>query len=431
MLYSLISVNIWYPKNKLWIHEKNFFMLKDKINNIYINCYKYNYDTINEKMYDKYLRKLKLVLKFKAIFHFDILAHQYFDTFTGQFFLNDEDKLIINETTELLSEKIIVYHHYDTVYFNKMFLNQHEKKRSLSEPKIFRRFRKFWPKADNRKKLTIATFRKELDYEKTSKIEYTIDIKNKRIEGVFEVIRKPEIEIKQFHLPIEQQAIPASCEIEKMMTNYLFNFNYPFIRGKEKINMAISGAYNFDERFKEEKGKELEEKLKNKDIILDKFSGILEETGIAYYMKIKDFRCLDILYYDDELICIYKRTVEVDEETNELIVKNHSLIFELESEKSISSYLRDLVVDSKELLSNYELTDNFYNNINKLIFLLTDTGIIVMPEYPNMKLDNGDECLENPNIETAERIFISSNDLKNYLNETHYLFNFFNRKELV
>lgn len=36
ILYSLISVNIWYPKNKLWIHEKNFFMLKDKINNIYI-----------------------------------------------------------------------------------------------------------------------------------------------------------------------------------------------------------------------------------------------------------------------------------------------------------------------------------------------------------------------------------------------------------
>ena len=247
--------------------------------------------------------------------------------------------------------------------------------------------------------MTIATFRKELDYEKTSKIEYTIDIKNKRIEGVFEVIRKPEIEIKQFHLPIEQQAVPASCEIEKMMTNYLFNFNYPFIRGKEKINMAISGAYNFDERFKEEKGKELEEKLKNKDIILDKLSGILEETGIAYYMKIKDFRCLDILYYDDELICVYKRTVEVDEETNELIVKNHSLIFELESERSISSYLKDLVVDSKELLSNYE--------------------------------HNGDECLENPNIETAERIFISSNDLKNYLNETHYLFNFFNRKELV
>ena len=279
--------------------------------------------------------------------------------------------------------------------------------------------------------MTIATFRKELDYEKTSKIEYTIDIKNKRIEGVFEVIRKPEIEIKQFHLPIEQQAVPASCEIEKMMTNYLFNFNYPFIRGKEKINMAISGAYNFDERFKEEKGKELEEKLKNKDIILDKFSGILEETGIAYYMKIKDFRCLDILYYDDELICVYKRTIEVDEETNELIVKNHSLIFELESERSINSYLKDLVVDSKELLSNYELTDNFYNNIDNSIFLLTDTGIIVMPEYPDMKLDNGDECLENPNIETAERIFISSNDLKNYLNETHYLFNFFNRKELV
>ena len=137
--------------------------------------------------------------------------------------------------------------------------------------------------------------------------------------------------------------------------------------------------------------------------------------------KFKDFRCLDISYYDDEVICVYKRTVEADKDSKKAIVKNNSLIFELDREKSISSYLKDLVTDSKELLSKYDVSDYFYNNIDSLIFLLTDTGIIVMPEYLNIKLDNGDECLENPNIETAERIFISSNDLKEYLNRSHYL----------
>ena len=106
------------------------------------------------------------------------------------------------------------------------------------------------------------------------------------------------------------------------------------------------------------------------------------------------------------------------------MVKNNSLIFELDSEKSISSYLRDLVVDSKELLSNYELTDNFYNNMNKLIFLLTDTGIIVMPEYPDLDINDSADEYE----EIAERIFIPTEHLKNYLNKSHYLFNFFSRR---
>ena len=100
----------------------------------------------------------------------------------------------------------------------------------------------------------------------------------------------------------------------------------------------------------------------------------------------------------------------------------------MNGEKSVSSYLKDLVIDSKELLSNYVVADYFYDNIDNLIFLLTDTGIIVMPEYTNLILSDEDYDLENTNEKIASRIFISSNDLKNYLNRSHSLFSFFDRQ---
>ena len=116
------------------------------------------------------------------------------------------------------------------------------------------------------------------------------------------------------------------------------------------------------------------------------------------------------------------------ERSDDAIVKNHSFIFELNGEKSISSYLRNLVPDSKELLSKYVVPDYFYDNIENLIFLLTYTGIIVMPEYTNLILSDEDYDLENTNEKIADKIFISSNDLKNYLNRSHSLFNFFDSK---
>lgn len=136
-------------------------------------------------------------------------------------------------------------------------------------------------------------------------------------------------------------------------------------------------------------------------------------------LKILD--AFDISYYDNEVICVYKRTVEVDKDSKKAIVKNNSLIFELDSEKSISSYLKDLVTDSKGLLSKYDVSDYFYNNIDNLIFLLTDTGIIVIPEYTNLIISDEDYDLENINKKIAERIFISSNDLKEYLNRSYYV----------
>ena len=435
----------WYSQNKIIVDGKDFFMLKDKVNNIYINCYRYK-DNAYAKWFNDHHSKMEDILSLNNNWaedesrikrQFDGFANEYFDRFPSQIFINNGDELIIRETSKLYIDEMVVYHDYDKKYFKDLYYRQYKIETPFQyyefNPNDKPKFEGWYSKEDVRDKLTTITFRKELDYERTSKIEYTMDIENKRIEGVFEVIRKPEIEVKQFYIPIEQMSFPDQLsykydglgvdETKKMLTNYLFNFNYPFIKGKEKINMAISGAYNFDERFKQEKGKELEEKLNHKNALFDIFCP-LDAIGLIYYRKFKDFRCLDISYYDDEVICVYKRTVEADAESKEAMVKNNSLIFELDSERSISSYLRDLVVNSKELLSNYELTDNFYNNMNKLIFLLTDTGIIVMPEYPDLDVNDSADEYE----EIAERVFIPTEHLKNYLNKSHYLFKFFNRR---
>ena len=428
----------WYSQNKIIVDGKDFFMLKDKVNNIYINCYRYK-DKAYAKWFNDHHSKMEDILSLNNNWaedepkrQFDSFANEYFDRFPSQIFINRGDELIIRESSPLYIDEMMVYHDYDKKYFKDLYYRQYKIETPFQyyefNPNDKPKFEGWYSKEDVRDKLASITFKKDLDYERTSKIEYTMDIENKIIEGVFEVIRKPEIEIKQFYIPIEQMSFPDKLsykydglgvdETKKMLTNYLFNFNYPFIKGKEKINMAVSGAYNFDERFKEEKGKELEEKLNNKNLVFDIFCS-LDYIGLIYYRKFKDFRCLDISYYDDEVICVYKRIVELDAETKKAMVKNNSLIFELNSERSISSYLKDLVTDSKELLSNYELTDNFYNNMDKLIFLLTDTGIIVMPEYSNLDINDSADEYE----EIAERIFIPTEHLKNYLKENHYLFN--------
>ncbi|MEI0702709.1 hypothetical protein [Brachyspira intermedia] len=383
----------WYAKNKILVYEKSFFMLKDRINNIYINCYKYK-DNDYDEWYRKHRGKIKYLIKVK----FDNFAREYFASFTGQMFINNENKLMIRETNELNNNEINVYRDYDMDYFERLKENQ---------------LKSYLPYE--------TSWKESIKFNKWSSKE----------------------EIREFYIPVEQttftndkfSAYLGMDEVRKMLTNYLFNFNYPFIRGKEKINSAISGAYYFDENFKESKGRELEEELKNKELIIEKFHHYdqnktyhSDKIGIIYYKKLKDFRCFDILYYDDELICIYKRTVEADERSDDAIVKNHSFIFELNGEKSISSYLRNLVPDSKELLSKYVVPDYFYDNIENLIFLLTYTGIIVMPEYTNLILSDEDYDLENTNEKIADKIFISSNDLKNYLNRSHSLFNFFDSK---
>lgn len=78
----------------------------------------------------------------------------------------------------------------------------------------------------------------------------------------------------------------------------------------------------------------------------------------------------------------------------------------MNSQKLISSYFKDLVNNSDNLLKIYNAPNSFYND--NLIFLITDMGIVVMS-------DNG-----------YEKIFISLDDLKDHINKEHYLAYLFN-----
>ncbi|PPS21425.1 hypothetical protein DJ52_11075, partial [Brachyspira murdochii] len=104
-------------------------------------------------------------------------------------------------------------------------------------------------------------------------------------------------------------------------------------------------------------------------------------------------------------ICIYKRITQVEED-KKLTINNISLIYDLNSQKLISSYFKDLVNNSDNLLKIYNAPNSFYND--NLIFLITDMGIVVMS-------DNG-----------YEKIFISLDDLKDHINKEHYLAYLFN-----
>lgn len=416
-------------------------MLKDKVNNVYINCYKYN-DNIS-----KYHRKYRKVAKYIYRMQYDSYANQYLSYFTGQMFINHGDELIIRETTELDSEGITIYDDYNIGYFidkqkkrfnkeviDNMMMEIGSRKEEIKEEfkkmgkeklgraieREYNRYRrdridmeisegKFY----GRDIFADIQFKTELDYERTSNIEYEMLIDGELIEGVFEVIRVPELKIKEFYSPIIIGSIDD--ESHMMILNYLLNINYPFIDGKPRINLALSGSENFNEYFQKEKGKEFYKAID--DFKLDNVSwlscGLALDNVMSFYYRLKSFRNFDILYYDNRVVCVYKRVTKVDSENKELTMNNFSFIFELNSQKSISSYFTDLVVNGEELLSKYDTTQRFYNDINKLIFLLTDTGIIVMPQ------------------DREERIFIYSDDLKEYLDKNHYLFYFFNTQELL
>ncbi|MBW5409570.1 hypothetical protein E6A50_04200, partial [Brachyspira hampsonii] len=76
-------------------------------------------------------------------------------------------------------------------------------------------------------------------------------------------------------------------------------------------------------------------------------------------------------------------------------------IYNLNNQQLISSYFKDLVNNTKELLKKYDAPDNFYND--DLLFLITDIGIVVMSDNEYKK------------------IFIKLSDIKDYINKEHYL----------
>ncbi len=126
-----------------------------------------------------------------------------------------------------------------------------------------------------------------------------------------------------------------------------------------------------------------------------------------YFIKIKDLYAFNILYLDGKTICIYKRLVKIDD-SKEIIINNVSLIYDLNNQKLISPYLKDLLNDCEELLKKYNAPKDFYSNIDSLIFGVIDSFIIIMKE------------------KDYEKIFIDYKNIKEYINKEHYLAYLFN-----
>ena len=343
LIISIIVLVIIFKilmKNKyrpyFYIKDITFFILKDNINNMYIYCNRF--ENIDEGIHYLYM---------------------------GKIFINNADLFGIYEIAGN-SKKIEVFD-YDTEEFITL----------------------------NRKNIA------EINLKNTnlSKIEYVMEINGKRIEGIFEIINEPKINIKNFHVCGFKYLKTYSRGIIVTILNHLFNFYYVFIDNREKINFDINGEYIFSEDFKCKKEKELSDEVSS---ILKQFSTYELKQ---YFAKIKDLYAFNILYFDEKTICIYKRVTKI-EENKKLSINNVSLIYDLNNQKLISSYFKDLVNNSDDLLKKYNAPNNFYND--DLVFIITDIGVMVMS-------DSG-----------YERIFIALDDMKYYINKDHYLAYLFN-----
>ena len=120
------------------------------------------------------------------------------------------------------------------------------------------------------------------------------------------------------------------------------------------------------------------------------------------YNELKEFKSFNILYYDDKTICVYKRFSKL-EDMKLVEINNLFAIFELDSQKLISPYLKDLVNEPEKLLREYNADSDFYSNIDNLVFGVTDSFIVIMKEKGYGK------------------IFIDYKNIKEYINKDHYL----------
>ena len=204
-------------------------------------------------------------------------------------------------------------------------------------------------------------------------------------------------------------------KVEERFVYNVFNFNYFFINGKEKINSFINGAEEFSDEFVKEKIEE------NRDIIgsyvkeyyKKDWQSLFDDSILSYisdykniYNELKEFKSFNILYYDDKTICIYKRFSKL-EDMKLVEINNIFALFELDSQKLISPYLKDLVKDPEELLREYNADSDFYSNIDNLIFGITDSFIVIMKEKGYGK------------------IFIDYKNIKDYIKKDHYLYYLF------
>ncbi|AEM21283.1 hypothetical protein Bint_0654 [Brachyspira intermedia PWS/A] len=406
ILVAAVIIIINIPKNKakknpVRFYKNNFFMLKDKVNNIYVYVYEHKK---NDNYNDLYLPKDNVF------------------PYLGRVYINNDNGFIINDVY-FSSERIGVDNYYDKD--NPILINKHSSDGNKSygyDPETFAEI-KFKTKLDDTSKSKIEYVIEFKPYD--SIVDYVGDNMKKtlrepvKIEGTFEIIREDEAEIIRLHntdilgLYNDKSILFSS---ERIFSLNVFNFDYLFINGKEKINSSINGVREFSDEFLKNKINE------NKDIVASyvkesknrHWKSLMDESILNYidnyadyYNELKEFKSFNILYYDDKTISLYKRVSKL-EDLQIAEVNNMFMTFELSSQKLISPYLKDLVNDTEALLKKYNATSDFYSNIDNLIFGVTDSFIIIMKEKGYGK------------------IFIDNNNIKDYINKEHYLAYLFN-----
>ena len=337
------------------IYEESsmFITFKDKVNNIYIYCYAYYGGVVS-------------VMR----------------GFLGNIFINnDKLKGYYNILSNFMDNYIVIYDFDDNKKNDKEYFSWYDILVERNEKCII--------KFDCSLNDFFNSDRKE--------INYIMEIYDSQIiNGVFEVNRNPDINVEYFKLIFSKSA-KHNRFID--ILNYLFDFYHFNIKNNDKINSYINGD---NKSYKE---KEL--KINVEEILKKYESMSFNDIKIKYYDKLKDFYNADnIVYFDDKTICVYKRFAKIESDNN-LTVNNISLIIDLDNEKLTSPYLKDFVNNADEILKKYNA--NFYNDIDNLIFLITEAGIILMRE-------NGEK-----------KIFISLDDIKDNINKGHYLYYLFNQ----
>ncbi|KLI24620.1 hypothetical protein A9X77_10460 [Brachyspira hyodysenteriae] len=406
ILVAAVIIIINIPKNKakknpVRFYKNNFFMLKDKVNNIYVYAYEHKK---NDNYNDLYLPKDNVF------------------PYLGRVYINNDNGFIINDVY-FSSERIGVNNYYNKD--NPILINKHSSEGSKSygyEPETFAEI-KFKTKLDDTSKSAIEYVIEFKPYD--SIVDYVGDNIKKtlrepvKIEGTFEIVREDEAEIIRLHntdilgLYNDKSILFSS---ERIFSLNVFNFDYLFINGKEKINSSINGVEKFSDEFLKDKINE------NKDIVESyvkesknrHWKSLMDDSILNYidnyadyYNELKEFKSFNILYYDDKTISLYKRVSKI-EDLKLSEIDNMFMTFELESQKLISPYLKDLVSDPESLLKKYNAPKDFYSNIDNLIFGVTDSFIIIMKEKGYGK------------------IFIDYKNIKEYINKEHYLAYLFN-----
>ena len=381
ILVALVIIIINIPKNNakknpVRFYKNNFFMLKDKVNNIYVYVYEHR---TNDNYNDLYLSRNDV----------------YFS-----------------------SERIAVKNYYDKD--NPILTTKHSSYSNRSygyETETFAEI-KFKIKLDDTSKSQIEYVIEFKPYD--SIVDYVGDNVKKtlrepvKIEGTFDIIREDETEIIRLHNVEIFNLLDFKSILfmsERIFSGNVFNFDYLFINGKEKINSSINGVREFSDEFLQDKMKENKDmvELYVKDSKKRHWKSLMNESILNYidnyadyYNELKEFKSFNILYYDDKTISLYKRVSKL-EDLHLAEIDNMFMTFELGSQKLISPYLKDLVNDPEALLKKYNVPRDFYSNIDSLIFGVTDSFIVIMKE------------------KGYEKIFIDNKNIKEYINKKHYL----------